>query len=315
MRFSERLSGKAKKTIAAAVLLFLAGIGIAAYTLNDYVENSPGACMRCHVHDGANKAWARSAHRAVHCRECHQFSKKELIIHNFGRKTPSSRDGDALAPWQRCKTCHWEKNDKYSTAPAVKLSGFHARHVSVERIECSRCHGSVIHQFLPEERFCVKCHRGWVVHGTAMEQLACINCHSDRTADLMPDREKCLYCHGDESARRRLIGEGGLDVKYFRPSPEVIRKAIKIKTTANAPMRFKCYECHKPHTRVRADYGDCLSCHGDQLSVGKHELHIKRAGMKCIDCHKPHVWKMSQAQAGKVCAACHKYRDPEKFMQ
>ncbi len=292
MRHLERFSGKAKKTIAAALVLLLTGIGFAAYKLNDRFSSRPAACARCHGEE--KRDWAQSAHRAVPCGECHQFSNKERVVHSFGRETASP--GDADAPWQRCRACHWEKNDAYAAAPIVKSSGFHAKHVTAERLACVRCHGSFIHRFLPEERFCIKCHGGRVVHGTGMEKLACINCHSDRTAHFMPDREKCLYCHGDESVRRKLIAEGGLDVKYFQPSPEVIRKAIKIKTAADAPMRFPCYVCHKPHTKIRPGYGTCLSCHKDRLQAGAHALHMTKAGQNCIVCHKPHVWKATKSQ-------------------
>ncbi len=289
MRHLERVSGKAMKIIAAALVMLLAGVGYAAYKLNACFSDRPAACARCH--DEEKRAWSQSAHRAVPCGECHQFSIAERVGHSFGRKTASVGD-----TWQHCATCHWEKNGAYAAAPIVKLSGFHAKHVTAERIACVRCHGSVIHRFLPEERFCTKCHEGRVVHGTGMEKLACINCHSDRTAHLTPDREKCLYCHGEESVRKKLIAEGSLDVKYFRPSPEVVRKAIKIKTAADAPMQFPCYVCHKPHAKIRSGYGTCLSCHKDRPQAGAHALHMTKAGMNCITCHKPHLWKVTKAQ-------------------
>ncbi len=40
-------------------------------------------------------------------------------------------------------------------------------------------------------------------------------------------------------------------------------------------MQFNCYECHKPHKSSRPDWGNCLSCHKNIMSVGKHKTHIQ----------------------------------------
>jgi Cytochrome c7 and related cytochrome c len=112
-----------------------------------------------------------------------------------------------------------------------------------------------------------------------------------------------------------LSSDNTIDVKHFQPSQDVINKATKINVPSDAPMQFYCYECHKPHTKVRPDWGDCLiRCHSDQLRVGKHETHVKTMGMKCTECHQPHVWRVSEAQAKKLCTKCHEYRSPNKFI-
>ena len=212
-------------------------------------------------------------------------------------------------------SCHWEDNPKYPQAAKINRSRYHAKHVFIEKIECTKCHGYVAHKFLPEERFCMQCHPNMEVHGTGMEQLACINCHTDRTVDLRPGRKKCLFCHGDQSIRNELIADGTIDVKYFQPTPEIIRKATKVIIPANAPMQFNCYECHKPHKKIRPDWGDCLKrCHSDQLAVGKHELHVKGMNMKCTDCHKPQTWRVTESLAKKECIKCHGYKSPKEFL-
>ena len=153
-----------------------------------------------------------------------------------------------------------------------------------------------------------------MVHGTGMEKLPCLNCHTDRTRDLKPGRKKCLFCHGDESVRKELIADGTIDVKVFQPSPATIKKAIKIKVPADAPMQFNCYECHKPHEAVRPDWGNCLNCHVNIPNVGKHGLHVKSMGMKCKECHKPHSWRVTNESAKKDCVKCHEYKEPKKFI-
>ncbi|MEK6672575.1 MAG: cytochrome c3 family protein [Nitrospirota bacterium] len=317
--YSEKVPLKVKLLIVIFLLLFVVAMAFAGYKINDYFENDPNACMLCHVHDYAQQAWIKSKHNAVNCHECHHSSKKEQVEQMFkfaflGQKAVPPRHGKVIVPWKLCITCHWEKKDKYPNAPLVNKSQFHAKHVFMEQIECSKCHGYVTHQFPTEERFCAKCHSGKEVHGTGMENLACLNCHTDRTKDLKPGRKKCLFCHGDKSIRDELIADGTIDVKRFQPSPDVIKKAKKIEVPDDAPMKIDCYQCHKPHTKVRPDHTDCLRCHPNELNVGRHSMHVKDLGMKCMDCHKPHRWKVAKEQAKKDCVKCHEYKDPDKFI-
>lgn len=319
--FSKGISRKAKILISLFILFFLAGIGFAGYKINTYFEKDPDACKLCHVHDYAQELWAQSKHNVVACKKCHHSTKKEQVtqLYRFvflGHKTVEPRHGKIIVPSKLCMECHWEGNPEYPQASNVSGSRFHAKHVFMEKIECTKCHGYVAHKFLPEERFCIQCHPKMEVHGTGMEKLACINCHTDRTEDLKPGRLKCLFCHSaDDSIRKKLIEEGTIDVKYFQPSPDIIKKAQKVDAPANAPMQFKCYECHRPHKKIRPDYGTCISCHSDQLRVGKHEIHIKGMNMKCVDCHKPHSWRVTDAQAKKECVKCHEYKSPESFIR
>ena len=317
--FNEGISTKAKVILAVFGLLFFAGMGVAGYKINDYFEHDPNACMMCHVHDEANKAWAHSEHKTVNCHECHRATKKDQVeqMYRFavlGQKTVSPRHGKIIVPSKLCMECHWDRNPGYPDAPAVNRSGYHAKHVFVEQIECTKCHGYITHKFLPEQRFCLKCHTDREVRGKGMEQLPCLNCHTDRTADLRPGRTKCLFCHGDEKARKELADNSTMDVKYFRPSKDTIGRATKVSVSANAPMQFNCSACHKPHTsKVKPDSGDCLKCHRI-AAVGRHELHVKTMKMKCVDCHKPHSWKVTEAQARTDCMKCHGYRDLKKFV-
>jgi len=329
--YSEKISRKARIMISVFVLLFCVGVLFTAYKINDYFENNPNACSTCHVHPDANKAWAVSVHRSINCHECHHSTKQEQMVQMYkfvflGQKTVNPRHGEVIVPWKLCFSCHWDKNPKYPNAPNISSSRYHAKHVFNEKIECTKCHGYKTHKFSLEERYCVTCHKDKEIHQhmaakkdseqcAPMESFACMNCHTDRTRDLKPERKKCLYCHGGEDVRKELTAGGTIDVKHFQPSPEVVKRAIKINVPANAPMQFNCYECHNPHKKLKPDAKDCLSkCHTTVPSVGKHEVHIKMMNMKCIDCHKVHVWKVTEAQAKKDCIKCHEYKDPKKFI-
>jgi hypothetical protein len=316
--YSEGISRKTRVIILILILLFLVSMGIGGYKMNNYFETNPNACVVCHVHDYAQQGWLLSKHAVVTCHECHHASKRDQVEQIFrfvvfGVNSVSPRHGKVIVPWKLCIRCHWEKNDKYPEAPLINKSRFHAKHLFMEQIECSKCHGYFTHQFPTEKKFCVMCHEEKEVYGTGMEHLPCLNCHTDRTKDLRPDREKCLFCHGNKSVRDKLIAGGTIDVKRFLPTLDEIEKAAKIDVPSDAPMQFYCYECHKPHEKARPAGGDCLRCHSDQL-YGKHELHSKNLGMKCMDCHRPHRWKVTQKQAKKDCTKCHDYKDPSTFV-
>ncbi len=317
--FSEGISVKAKVIIAVIGLAMMAGMGFTAYKINDYFEHDPNACMTCHVHDEQNKRWQVSEHKSIGCHDCHHASKKDQIVQMYrfafmGVKAVSPRHGEILVAWKICYQCHWEKNPKHPEAKNISHSRLHARHYYMEQIECIKCHGYNIHQFTAEPRFCVRCHEGKEVHGAGMEGLACLNCHTDRTVDLKPGRQKCLFCHGSEKVRKELIAGGTLDVTHYQPDENTIRKAIKINVPEDAPMQFYCYECHKPHTTARPNWGNCTTCHKNIMNVGKHSMHIEGMNMKCKDCHKPHAWRVSPEQAKKDCVKCHEYREPKKFL-
>ncbi len=318
--FSSGMSKKAKIIVISFLLIFSLATLYAAYKVNYYFDNDPRACSVCHVHNEANKLWETSSHGDVKCKACHHSTKKDQIkqLYAFvvlGHDKVTPRHGKVIVPWQLCFSCHWEKNEKYPKAPDISRSRFHAKHVFMERIECTKCHGYRTHQFSLEERYCLTCHKGMEVHGTGMEKLACLNCHTDRTADLRPGPKKCLFCHGSEEYRKELIEDGTLDVRHHMPDEKMIKGAAKIRHTESAPMQFNCYECHKPHKSSRPDWGNCLSCHQNILEAGQHQSHIQVMGMKCKQCHKPHTWVVTKEQAKKDCVACHDYKEPKDFLR
>ena len=328
--FSAGISSKVRIIIISVLLIFSLGTLYTAYKINDYFENNPKACSVCHVHDQANKAWVTSVHNGINCHDCHHSTKIDQMrqLYNFvvlGHNKVSPRHGEVIVSWKTCFSCHWEKNEKYPNAPNISRSRYHAKHVFIEKIECTKCHGYRTHKFSLEERYCVVCHQDKEVreHGMGtkfaecgpMAALPCLNCHTDRTKDLLPGRKKCLFCHGGEEVRKELIAGATIDVKNYLPSQETIRKSIKINVPKDAPMQFLCYECHNPHKKLKLDSADCLTkCHSTVPRIGKHDLHINTMNMKCLDCHKAHIWRVTAEQAKKDCIKCHEYRDPKKFL-
>jgi hypothetical protein len=322
-RLKEPISLKAKLVIILLIMIIVFGGGFVAYKFYDFTQNNPKFCVGCHLMQPAYDAWAKSVHKSLSCHQCHHLTIPEqnqllisFVLHR-PTKVPERHKGQVIVGQHVCNQCHTE-----GPGERINKSLFHAKHVYMEQIECTECHGEVkpdksgLHEFLPTEKFCTKCHKDRQVHGVGMGGLACINCHTDRTKDLKPGRKKCLYCHStDESIRKELIADSTMDVRFFAPNSALMKKAIKIKFNNDSPMQFYCYECHKPHTpgKVKPKNEDCLKCHAGTPKIGKHKLHLS-LDMQCKDCHKPHLWKVTEASAKKDCVSCHEYRSPKAFL-
>ncbi len=320
------LSSKAKTLILVALGVMVIGGSVVAYLMWDFTQNNPKFCVTCHLMQPAFDSWALSAHKGLNCHDCHHLTliEQNMLLVNFVAKRPSSvpvRHGEEIVHAKVCAECHVDGKEKRGKAPLIKTSTFHVKHLAKD-LACTQCHGTVdekhqgLHRFLPTEKFCLKCHADRQVHGEGMGALACLNCHTDRTKNILPGRKKCLFCHSaDDKIRKELIADGTMDVRNFMPDASVIKKAIKIKYTDQAPMQIYCYECHQPHVKgkVRPSTETCLRCHGNIKTIGKHEVHLGM-DMKCKDCHKPHLWKITDADAKKTCVKCHEYRSPKKFM-
>ncbi len=326
--FKEKLTLKGRLIITVLILIIFIGGGTIAYNVHDFTENNPKFCVSCHLMQEAYDAWENSVHNNINCHECHYASPAEqnrMLFMTVIQKPEAveERHGKVIVPWKYCFKCHWEQEEGFETAPNIAKSRGHAMHVFIEQIECSKCHAYIeenkagLHEFLPSDRFCVKCHEGTEVHGMGMEGLACLACHTDKTEDIRPNREKCLTCHGDTDTRAKIaLAPKSVDTKHFTPDPEIIQKASAngMKFPEGAPMEYECHTCHKPHTKVKPDQSHCFSCHREISKVGKHDLHINNVGMECITCHHPHSWKVNKTSAQETCTMCHDYKDPDSFL-
>lgn len=318
-RFRKRMPLAGKVVIGGMFMFILSGGGLVAFRTYDFTRNNPSFCDSCHIMNKAYRSWQVSEHTGINCHECHKLAPSDLnrllasaFISRI-KEVPVRYDR-VIVPWKTCIACHWETDEQYPEAVKINASRMHAQHYFIERIECSRCHGYRLHKFLPEERFCEGCHQMKDEHENTMSSLPCLNCHTDRTADLMPERGKCLLCHGNGHQDEALTAGSTLDVTHFSPSAETISKTVKIDVPEDAPMKFRCGSCHRPHDKIRPDYGTCMSCHPDQLQVGMHALHVNRSELECTYCHRPHSWKVSEKEAQRLCTDCHDYVPPKTFI-
>jgi hypothetical protein len=241
-------------------------------------------CELCHLMKEPIKSWQKSAHKDTVCQTCHAMNllaQNSLLLRYVvsGGKSRNAEKHGRLTPWDSCETCHLAEAKQGSVT--LRKSYGHARHVFMEQIECKKCHTADAHNFYPDEKNCLRCHKNKGVHGVGMEGFACLSCHAYGDTSAMPTKEKCLSCH----------------------------KEIPSKV----PMtKVECRNCHKPHTSILPTSMDCLgNCHTNQEEIGRHDKH---AHISCLECHKAHEWKVDKEEAISLCSKCHEYRDPFAFI-
>lgn len=290
-RLSSFLHGLLEENQKAIVLLLLiiTAVGsILGYRYYRYTRYDPNFCKSCHMMREAYRSWRLSKHRDFPCQRCHEMSILEqnrmLVAYVVkGGKSAHEKHG-RISPWRACKECHLSDVEQGSVT--LNKSYGHARHVFMLKIGCSKCHSGKLHTFAPNEQACAECHADKVIHGIGgMADLSCLKCHSyTEAAPKMISNDRCLGCH-----------------KHYPSS---------------GPMsKLRCFDCHHPHGQILPTSEDCLkNCHGTELKVGQHRLHIAQAGLKCLDCHKAHTWSIGKKEAKGLCDRCHAMKDPATFI-
>ena len=257
------------KTILIALLLAISVLGIVlAVRYYNYIQKNPEFCNSCHLMEEAYTAWKLSGHRTIVCQQCHQLGLIEQnrllvkFIFTTNRKTPEPHGNQT--PWKTCTRCHWGDAAQGSELVNVNKSTGHARHVFTVKLVCKVCHSRKVHAFRPDADACLRCHKGWKVHGVGMENISCLRCHAfspKKREAFIPDRERCLSCH---------------------------RKPGRTSFPDKVPMaRLNCYECHKPHAKIKPTDEDCLRCHTREVLAQKK---VHGTSRQCTSCHLPHRW-------------------------
>jgi nitrate/TMAO reductase-like tetraheme cytochrome c subunit len=270
-----------------ALILIVAVLGaVVGYRYYSYTQDDPHYCASCHLMKDAYTAWQKGKHRDVICQTCHQLSMLEqnklLTAYVLMSNKPLSQTHGREKPWKACRECHMNETTQGSLT--LNKSFGHARHVFMQKVDCSVCHKGTVHDFHPNENACMECHKDKGVHGVGMEAFSCLKCHSfaEKTPSMVP-KDRCVKCHTTVQRKGPMAG-------------------------------LLCHQCHKPHGRIKPGAESCLGqCHGNEASVGQHGLHMEK-GLKCLDCHKAHSWVVGRERAKKLCSRCHSSKDPGLFV-
>jgi hypothetical protein len=273
------------------VLLILTGIftlagSFAGWRTYDYIQNDPTFCTSCHLMDGAYDRWANSPHAQVNCHTCHPGSLASNLHQLWVTITdkPKEVKKHAVVPPEICAQCHinGEEADKW---PQIAGTSGHRVHWLEKGIQCVACHAPAVHEFIPTDKMCAKCHPTETVGLSAMAQVHCTKCHdflAEFSETLLAGDARCAECHDD--------GIGG-------PKAAVWHKDVN------------CYGCHPVHDGATATLAadpvggpvrgeravPCADCHVDEGALVMPEAH------ECVACHQPHAVPPGE----QACRECH----------
>ena len=291
--------------LAALAVALLVGMGAAAYygyRMYDFVQHDNDFCLGCHLMVDPYERFARSEHRGLGCKACHQptiTARSKMAMAQIIENPEDIRE-HAEVPNERCEDCHIKGNPeewKLIANSAGHRVHFESQAQQLQGLKCVECHSTSVHEFAATDKTCAQsgCHEGVKIQLGKMGQLTmhCAVCHEFNrpvartvSADslqgaLSPRSEECLSCH----AMRQLVAE------QFR---------------GDDPHDAECGVCHNPHEqRVPAEaVRSCATsgCHTqpDTLSPMHRGL---RAGalQQCTTCHKAHKFAIQETQ----CLDCH----------
>lgn len=252
-------------------ILILLGLGVilGGYRFYHYIENDPDFCGSCHIMETAVKAWKEGPHKKINCHACHQqnFHDRVRIVWRWATSNVEKIPPHTQLNRAVCENCHLNETTQWAQ---IRNTAGHDVHVVRAKLECLSCHLPSLHATQPKAEDCIKCHDQARVNIGEMSGFHCTTCHeflATKVAGLEPKREICLNCH----AGMQLKGET---------------------FPAEAPMKFECAACHKPHTKPIPSFNDCLGCHPQ---IAEDRKHFERKALtRCVECHRPHSWRIQK---------------------
>lgn len=285
------------------MLIALGAAAVYGYRMYDYVQHDNDFCLGCHLMVDPYERFARSEHRGLGCKACHQptMTVRTKMALTQVIKNPAELETHAEVPNERCEECH-VKGDPAEWRQISSSAGhrvhFESGKKELEGLKCVECHSSSVHEFAAADKTCAQsgCHEGVKIQLGKMGKLTlhCAACHEFSrpvTADvkgdslqgaLRPQAQECLSCH----AMRQLVAE---------------------QFTGEDPHDAECGACHNPHeqTTPAEAVKNCANsgCHTQPDTISP--MHRGLAGgvlQQCTQCHQAHKFKTR----GTQCMDCHR---------
>ncbi len=254
-------------------------------------------CASCHEMTDVHTGWSASAHRTVHCRNCHGGSLtldahalrshvNRVVQHLTGDPEKAIRltEAHVLDLQRSCQSCHpqsfadWKKSGHAADYARIFLDPAQNK-FEHPAADCLRCHGMFFDG--PIEQLVGPLHTAgpWSLTDPAKAKhptIPCLACHQVHTpaGDGSVAR---LY----ELRDRTHIAAGDL------PLPVVLQGERRVRISSDPRQRL-CTQCHAPAAAHQLGTGD------DRTPAGVHE------GLSCLDCHGTHA-----LSARASCASCH----------
>ena len=290
--------------IGAAVLalILLVAAAVYGYRVYNYVQHDNDFCLSCHLMVEPYEKFARSGHRGLGCKACHQptpITRAKMGLTQIV-KNPAELETHAEVPNERCEECHVKGNPEEWTIISQSAGHrvhFESKALSLRGLQCVQCHSTSVHEFATTDKTCGQagCHENVKINLGKMSKLTlhCAVCHDfTRPVEaasvskdtigvlLRPQQQECLSCH---AMRERF------------ESPQ------------NDPHNGACGACHDPHSQStpREAIKSCANsgCHESPQDASPMHKGLPAGKLEdCVACHKAHEFRITAQQ----CAGCHK---------
>ena len=293
----ERLSLPALLALGGLIVVASGTGAYYAYRAYDYVEHDNAFCFSCHLMQEPFELFAKSAHRGLGCKACHQpnlIERSQMGVTGVVGK-PTAVSVHAEVPNDLCAACHIDGDPEKWTLIASSAGHrvhFESEDPALDGLQCVECHSSSLHEFTAVDQTCAQsgCHVDSQVQLGAMSDLTihCAACHgfsapaenvTEAALAMAPNEDTCFSCH----AMRVLVE---------MPDPD--------------PHAGSCASCHNPHDQETpaAAVESCATagCHDDFASITPFHEGLEPAVMgDCLYCHQAHAFDVD----GSNCVACH----------
>jgi nitrate/TMAO reductase-like tetraheme cytochrome c subunit len=311
------------KVVAVIAMVMMAGASYAGWRVYNYIEHDPTFCTSCHLMKDPFERWSESGHKDVNCHTCHPGNMINNLRQLYLTAT-NSRDRveeKAEVPREICSGCHLSNDPEWKQ---VEATVGHKIHAVDNKIDCITCHGAGVHEFVPTDEMCRKCHGDLKIAFEKMNTNHCTTCHkflAKGRESLVPQIEDCAECH-----TRQVGAPPAIDAGWHPDQPcsmchpvhdKPLAEAEPVERTGLAVTCEKCHEqvvptshdscrdCHPPHAQFNPKQ-QCAGCHQDrQKAVEAPSQH------ECGDCHRPHTPGLTSLD---TCIDCHndKVKDIEQ---
>ncbi len=283
-----------------ALFILCAGVGSAAYF---HYGNPQHTCASCHEMTGVHSTWSTSAHRNVHCRNCHGGSLtlnvhairshlNRVVQHVAGGPAEQRRlvESQILSVHAACRACHaqqfadWQSSRHSATYTRIFLDPVHNRKELLSP-DCLRCHGMFFDGHIEDLVTPTNTTGPWYLKDpekTGQPTIPCLACHQVHTPAETPATQPSA-----QSAQLYIRQERTHFASNLLPHISIMRGEQPLNLSPDPRQRL-CVQCHAPNAFRQHRTSD------DRSPTGVHE------GLSCSDCHQSHS---NSAKAS--CSRCH----------
>lgn len=309
---------------ALLIVVLYAGVFTATTALGAlgyfHFANPENTCASCHEMTNMHSDWSVSAHRTLHCRNCHGgaltldahalSAHGRRVLRHFSQ-TPTApiriKEEHVLALHARCAACHpqayrdWQAS-RHSVNFARLLLDPQRNHVDPPADDCLRCHGQFVDGDIatvvvpqngnatPSSRISDTATRASRPHQASAPTAWVLTDPVRATQPAIP----CLSCHQVHApaATTQIASYYSRREKAHIPAAaltptKILRDGQPLRISRDVRQRV-CVQCHAPNA------AHTLGTSDDRTPAGVHE------GLSCRDCHTSH-----NNSAQQSCQACH----------